>query len=97
MMDLPVLDDMAEDAYQMQHWRTNVRVAGEGMGEREEVLETWVRLALSEGSQNASLRRIARARWARGDERAGHLPSSSVGQAAERGGGRGGAGRLLSW
>ena len=27
MMDLPVLDDMADDAYQMQHWKMNLRVA----------------------------------------------------------------------
>jgi hypothetical protein len=29
MMDFPVLDDMAEEAYQMQHWRTKVKVARE--------------------------------------------------------------------
>ena len=39
MMDFPVLDDMAEDAYQMQHWETKVTVAVEGMGDMEEVLE----------------------------------------------------------
>jgi len=80
MMDLPVLDDMAEDAYQMEHWRMNPKVAGEGMGDVGEVLEDRVRAALSEGSQKASFRRIVRVRWERREE--GHL--SSGGQLAER-------------
>lgn len=39
MMDFPVFDDMADDAYQMQHWKTNLRVAGEGIGDKDEDLE----------------------------------------------------------
>lgn len=39
MMDFPVLDDMADDAYQMQHWMMNLKVAGEGTGDKDEVLE----------------------------------------------------------
>ena len=70
-----MLDDMAEDAYQMQHWRMNLRVAGEGMGDTEEVLEGWVRLVLSEGCQKASLLRIVRERWARIEEGAGQSSS----------------------
>jgi hypothetical protein len=39
MIDFPVLDDMAEDAYQMQHCKVNLKVAGEGMGDNDDVLE----------------------------------------------------------
>ena len=97
MMDFPVLDDMAEDAYQMQHWRMNLRVAGEGMGDTEDVLEAQVRLARSEGSQNASFLRIARMRWERVDVEggAGHLSSGA--QLLERAGGRGPGDSMLSW
>jgi len=89
MMDLPVLDDMAEEAYQIEHWRMNLRVAGEGMGDT--VLEEWVRLGLAEGSQKASFLRIVE----RSEDGAGHL--SSDGQLEERARGRGPGGRLLSW
>jgi len=95
MMDFPVLDDMAEEAYQMEHWRMNLRVAGEGMGDMEEVLEVRVRLALSEGSQKASFLRIVLARLERSEDGADHL--SSDGQLVERARGRGPDGRLLSW
>ena len=62
MIDFPVLDDMADEAYQMQHWRMNLRVAGEGMGDMEEDLE-W--LFLAEGSQNASVLRSERSHLSR--------------------------------
>ena len=92
MMDFPVLDDMAEDAYQMQHWRMNLRVAGEGMGDIEDVLEGWVRVALSEGSQKASFLRIVRERWARIEEGAGQSsPGWRVGERA------GVSGHFESW
>jgi hypothetical protein len=39
MMDFPVFDDMADDAYQMEHWKMNLRVEGEGMGDKDEDLE----------------------------------------------------------
>ena len=95
MMDFPVLDDMAEEAYQMEHWRMNLRVAGEGMGDMEEVLEVWVRLGRAEGSQKASFLRIVLVRLERSEDGAGHL--SSDGQLGERARGRGPGGRLLSW
>jgi hypothetical protein len=80
-----VLDDMAEDAYQMQHWRMNLRVAGEGTGE---VLAGRVRPVPSEGCQKASFVRSVRARCGRIEEGAGHSPSG------ERAGARG---RFESW
>jgi len=91
-----VLDDMAEEAYQTEHWRMNLRVAGEGMGDMEEVLEVWVRLALAEGSQKASFLRIVLARLERSEDGAGHL-SSADDQLLERARGRGPGGRLPSW
>jgi hypothetical protein len=39
MMDFPVLEDRADDAYQIQHCKVNWRAAGEGMRDKEEVLE----------------------------------------------------------
>lgn len=39
MMDFPVLEDIADDAYQMQHWKMNLRVRREGTGAKDEVLE----------------------------------------------------------
>lgn len=39
-----MFEDMAEEAYQMEHWRMNLRVAEEEMGEVEER----VRVGLSE-------------------------------------------------
>ena len=87
-----MLDDMAEEAYQIEHWRMNLKVAREGTGEG---LEDRVRVVLSEESQKASFRRIVRVRRERREEGAGgHL--SSDGQLAERARERG-AGRLLSW
>jgi hypothetical protein len=82
MIDFPVFEERAEDAYQMQHWRMNVRVAGEGMGDKEDVLEWRVRVVLAgEGSHSASLLRTAR-------RSAGHLLASEW---------RGPAGHLPSW
>ena len=39
MMDFPVLDDMADDAYQIQHCKVKCRVAVEGTRDKEEALE----------------------------------------------------------
>ena len=52
----------------MEHWRMNLRVAGEGTGA---ILEG--RVVPLEGSPNASFVRIVRTRWEKIEAGEGHL------------------------